>query len=130
MSDLFGDFIPYLNTVMDYSSVNRKVIADNIANYNTPDYKAKSLSFENALNNESDLSLETTNSQHISNKSSSTDISNYEVVETSDGSSRVDGNNVDQTAEMIKMLKNNALYTTSVNALNKEFSLTKIAIGS
>ncbi|MGF7535624.1 flagellar basal body rod protein FlgB [Bacillus mexicanus] len=130
VSDLFGDFVPYLNSVMDYSSVNRKVIANNIANYNTPDYKVKTASFENAMDSGDDIELETTNKLHISNKKNSKDPLNYEVVETSDGSSRVDGNNVDQTAEMIKMLKNNALYTTSVNALNKEFSLTKIAIGN
>jgi len=114
---------------MDYSSVNRKVIADNISNYNTPGYKAKTLRFEQIVNSESGISLNTTNEKHISNQSSSLNLPAYEEVETSDGSSRVDGNNVNQTVEMINMLKNNSMFTNSVNAINKEFSLIKLAIG-
>ncbi|WP_341285488.1 flagellar basal body rod protein FlgB [Priestia megaterium] len=126
---MFGDFIPYVNDVMDYSSVNRKVIADNISNYNTPGYKAKTLRFEQIVNSESGIPLNTTNEKHISNHSSSLSLPAYKEVETSDGSSRVDGNNVNQTVEMINMLKNNSMFTNSVNAINKEFSLIKIAIG-
>lgn len=114
---------------MDYSSVNRKVIADNISNYNTPGYKAKTLRFEQIVNSESGIPLNTTNEKHISNHSSSLSLPSYKEVETSDGSSRVDGNNVNQTVEMINMLKNNSMFTNSVNAINKEFSLIKIAIG-
>jgi len=126
---LFGDFIPYLNNVMDYSSVNRKVIADNISNYNTPGYKAKTLRFDEIVNRESGVPLNTTNEKHITNHSSSLTFPDYEEVEKSDGSARVDGNNVNQTTEMINMLKNNSMFTTSVNAINKEFSLIKLAIG-
>ncbi|MEM4992812.1 flagellar basal body rod protein FlgB [Priestia sp. SB1] len=126
---MFGDFIPYVNDVMDYSSVNRKVIADNISNYNTPGYKAKTLRFEQIVNSESGIPLNTTNEKHITNHSSPLSLPAYKEVETSDGSSRVDGNNVNQTVEMINMLKNNSMFTNSVNAINKEFSLIKIAIG-
>ncbi|QJX80597.1 flagellar basal body rod protein FlgB [Priestia megaterium] len=126
---MFGDFIPYVNDVMDYSSVNRKVIADNISNYNTPGYKAKTLRFEQIVNSESGIPLNMTNEKHISNHLSSLSLPAYKEVETSDGSSRVDGNNVNQTVEMINMLKNNSMFTNSVNAINKEFSLIKIAIG-
>lgn len=114
---------------MDYSTVNRKVIADNIANYNTPGYKAKALRFEEIVERNSGIALNTTNEKHINNQSPSMVVPGYEEVETSTGSSRIDGNNVDQTSEMINMLKNNSMYSHSVNAINKEFSLIKIAIG-
>jgi flagellar basal-body rod protein FlgB len=128
---MFGDFIPFLNQVMDYSSVNGKVISNNISNYNTPGYKTQSLKFEDILNQQSGISLRTDNEKHISNSSTSSldDISNMQTVVDDTGSSRVDGNNVDLTNEMVKMLQNNALMTTSVNAINKEFSLDKIAMG-
>ena len=127
---MFGDFIPFLNQVMDYSSVNGKVISNNISNYNTPGYKTQSLKFEDILNQQSGISLRTDNEKHISNSSTSSldDISNMQTVVDDTGSSRVDGNNVDLTNEMVKMLQNNALMTTSVNAINKEFSLDKIAM--
>lgn len=127
---MFGDFIPYVNAVMDYSSSKSKVIADNISNFNTPGFKSKTLSFDQVLDNSAQLSLNTTDTRHITNRAPSLTVPAYSVVETSDGSAREDGNNVNQTTEMINMLKNNSVYTTSVNALNKEFSLIKTAIGN
>ncbi len=127
---MFGEFIPFINDVMDYSAVNRKVIADNIANYNTPGYKAKAVEFEEIIERESGIALRTSNEKHITNNLHSTlEVPAYEEVTTSTGSARIDGNNVDQTKEMIDMLKNNSLYTKSVNAINKEISLIKLAIG-
>lgn len=129
---MFGDFINYVQQNLDKSVVTRNVIANNIANYNTPDFKAQSVNFESHLGL-SKGELKTTNVLHISGSSSSNKTAtgvNYEIVENSDGEARVDGNNVDQTSEMIKMLENNSVYTNSVNALNKEYSLIKTAIGS
>lgn len=126
---MFGDFIPFVNDVMDYSSVNRKVIADNISNFNTPGYKTKTMRFEKVLEQESGIQLNTLNEKHISNKAPAMSLPQYEEVVESTGSSRIDGNNVNQTSEMIKMLQNNAMFTTGVNAMNKEFSITKLAIG-
>jgi flagellar basal-body rod protein FlgB len=126
---MFGDFIPFINDVMDYSTTNRKVIADNISNFNTPDYKTKSLRFDQVLEKEMHLSLQTGDQKHISNQSSPMSIPNYQEVIESNGNARIDGNNVNTSAEMIKMLKNNFIFSTSVNAVNKEFSLHKLAIG-
>lgn len=114
---------------MDYSSLNRNVIADNIANFNTPGYKTKVLRFEQVLENESGLALRTNSPSHLSNQNKPLSVPAYSQVEESTGSLRIDGNNVNQTTEMIKMLKNNYIFNTSVNAINKEFSLDKIAIG-
>lgn len=114
---------------MDYSSVNRNVIADNIANFNTPGYKTKVLRFEQILEYESGLALRTSSQSHLSNQNKSLSVPAYSEVQESTGSARIDGNNVNQTTEMIKMLKNNYIFNTSVNAINKEFSLDKIAIG-
>lgn len=121
-----------MNDVMDYSATYRDVIANNISNVNTPGYKTQTISFDSVLESEGRLALKTDDNKHISNGVSNYDSSalpKYSIKEESSGNAKVDGNNVDTTAEMIKMLQNNSVYTMSVNALNKEFSLIKTAIG-
>ena len=57
---------------LSFRSERQKVIASNIANLNTPNYKTKDLSFEEHLNkasNNNDLKLFVTNKHHISNYS-------------------------------------------------------------
>jgi len=121
-----------MNDVMDYSATYRDVIANNISNANTAGYKTQTVSFDSVLGSEGSLALKTEDSKHISNGASNTtnsSLPNYSIKEESSGSARIDENNVDTTAEMIKMLQNNSVYTMSVNALNKEFTLIKTAIG-
>lgn len=127
---MFGDFINYVSGTLDRSSVQRDVIANNISNFNTPNYKSKQLVFEKTFQSELQTKLKVSEEKHIqSSGSDSLSLQDYEIVESSQGSVRVDGNNVDQTTEMINMLKNNYIYNTGVNAINKEFDLFKTAIG-
>jgi flagellar basal-body rod protein FlgB len=126
---MFGDYLNYVEGVLDYSSVNREVISNNISNFNTPEYKTKTLSFDNVMENHMKLEIKNTDERHIGKKLGALEIPEYSEKQESTGSKRIDGNNVDQTAEMIKMLKNNYITSTAVNATNKEFTLFRTAIG-
>lgn len=126
---MFGSFVPFVNNVMDASALQRNLIADNIANSNTPDYKAKKLQFEETLHSEMKLSLKSENLKHIGEKVSSLEMPEYSVDSDNTTKARADGNNVDTTTEMIDMIRNNYIFNNSVQAVNKEFSLHKLAIG-
>lgn len=125
---MFGSFIPMINGVMDGSALQRNTIADNIANANTPDYKAQKVRFDNQWADVMSLSLSTEQAHHLP-KGGKSASQPYEVVTDSSTKARADGNNVDTTTEMIDMIRNNYIFNTSVQALNKEFSLHKVAIG-
>ena len=51
MADGFDPVIGALNTAMNLRLLNQNVISSNIANADTPGYKAKRVEFEQALRN-------------------------------------------------------------------------------
>jgi flagellar basal-body rod protein FlgB len=126
---MFGNYINYVDSVLDFTTVNREVISNNISNFNTPEFKTKSLSFDKVMEDNMRLEIKNTDERHINNKIGVMEVPKYSESQESTGSKRIDGNNVDQTAEMIKMLKNNYITSTAVNATNKEFNLFRTAIG-
>ena len=48
--NLFSGTISRLENALNYSSTKQKVISQNIANVDTPNYKAKEVSFKAAFN--------------------------------------------------------------------------------
>ena len=48
--DLFSGTISNLDKALNYSATKQKVISQNIANVDTPNYKAKDVSFKAAFN--------------------------------------------------------------------------------
>lgn len=123
---MFGGYLDFIEKNMDVASLKRNVISDNIANYNTPDFKATKVSFDHLFESSGDLSLKQSKSNHLSGTSERKEPVLYQDTQTKE---RVDGNNVDLNVEMIDMIKNNGYYNKAVQAINKEFYLLKTAIG-
>ena len=116
-----------LNKSLQASSLRHKVIANNIANINTPLFKRSEVSFENQLaealsaeepenaNKKKELPLKTTNRKHFTNVSSTRNkLTLAEVgaqrVEIPDESMRNDQNNVDIDRETADIAKNSIYY--------------------
>ena len=100
-------------------------IADNIANVDTPGYKARFVTFESQLKNElARLKNQgyTPSSYNVPLKS---EAASYTDVRTSE---RVDGNNVDITAEMIESARTTMQMNYMVRKINDEFSRLSTAI--
>lgn len=105
-----------------------KVIANNMANINTKDYKKFSVVFEENLEKDnSSFELKKTNSKHISGDNS---IDGNISIEQEKGTSmRNDGNNVDLDIEKVNQaantLKYNALITRISGKINELKSVIK-----
>ena len=65
--NLFGSTITQLERGLDYSATKGKAISQNIANVDTPNYKAKNVSFKEVFANVQANSLEAyqTDERHI-----------------------------------------------------------------
>ena len=65
--NIFGGTISQLERGLDFSALKGKVISQNIANVDTPNYKAKNVNFKEVLANAQSNSLEAyrTDSRHI-----------------------------------------------------------------
>jgi flagellar basal-body rod protein FlgB len=110
MFDINFDVLP---KALDASLIKQQTIAQNIANYNTPNYKRKTVSFEDelskAIDNKDHLSLKTNNERHLNNTLSFKKVQ-AEVKTQNNTSLRNDGNNVDIDAEVSDMVQNTLKY--------------------
>ena len=109
-----------LEKMLDVSSVKHKVIANNIANVNTPGYKKMEVSFadqlEKAVNESSMNKFDTLQPKIVISKEDSS-----ETV-------RNDGNNVDMDKEVSSLVKNTLTYSIYTQLLAKKYEGIKSAI--
>lgn len=123
-----------LNRAMDVTWRSKEVIANNIANVDTPGFKRNEVIYNKNIrkvlqnhNNRGKLVL--TNSRHIQGLSSCKD-SNFgvEVERVLNTTYRSDGNNVDIDVEMANLTKNNILYEALSQGMTDEIKLLRLAI--
>lgn len=109
------------------ASVERgRIIANNIANVNTKEYKRHYVTFEENLQEiRGRVELSTTNAKHISNK---VEYGEVEVKRDEATSMRKDGNNVDIDNEMTNLAANTLKYNALITELNSRMSLKKYII--
>ena len=119
--NLFGKTISTLEKGLDYSTTKGKVISQNIANVDTPNYKAKSVSFQDVLRDEKANSLHAyrTNARHIEFNKQEAQVG---VFNYSNFRYRHDGNGVDMDKEQANLATNQIYYHALVDRLNGKFN--------
>lgn len=124
------DKIDLYKRALDWAWERNKIISNNIANADTPGYKAKDLNFEaflqRSLNQEESLELLTTNERHIKESNSNPDNS-IEVLDSS-FQMRLDQNTVDIEQEMGKLLQNSLYFDGVSLQLSREINKWKTVI--
>ena len=121
------DYVNVLDKAADASWKRETVLANNIANVDTPGYKRKDLDFEGVLKQELgsckhtslDTKIENLHMDHL-NPSVYTDLSNY--------SYRLDGNNVDIDNEEVEYASEQLRYEGITAGINNEFNRMKSVI--
>ena len=121
------DYVNVLDKAADASWKRETVLANNIANVNTPGYKRKDLDFEGVLKQELgrckhtslDMKIDNLHMDHL-NPSVYTDLSNY--------SYRLDGNNVDIDVEEVEYASEQIRYQGITAGINNEFNRMKTVI--
>lgn len=131
MSDgLLDPTIGALNTSLNLRLVNQNVISSNIANADTPGYKAQAMEFESAfrsaLNAGQPLPMETTDPGHIAPRE--TDPVAPEIYDDPNGVESLDGNTVNRSEQMSKMAENQLMYDSSVEMMKRKLGMLKYAI--
>ena len=122
MDSGFDPVIGALNTSLNLRLTNQNVISSNIANADTPGFKAKAMEFESALrealNVGDELPSVETHPRHIVHRP--TDPVGPEIYD--------DPNGVDRAAEMAKLAENQLLYDASAEMLKRKLGMLKYAI--
>jgi flagellar basal-body rod protein FlgB len=127
-----GDIMVALKKSLDAGALRQRVIANNIANINTPGFKKSAVSFEERLKMaltgpSSGIALKTSDPRHISAASSLAELQ-PQVVKVSDTAMRPDGNNVDIDQEMVQVAANTINYNVAGRALNGQYSILDYVI--
>ncbi|MBO8137516.1 MAG: flagellar basal body rod protein FlgB [Desulfotomaculum sp.] len=115
---------------LDTGTLRQRVIANNLANLNTPGYKKSFVSFEEKLKpllDENRLPLKITHPQHLGGVKHLAEVQ-PEVVKVTNTSLRPDGNNVDADEEMVNLAAAQVKYNTSAQALSEYYSLVSHVI--
>lgn len=121
--DLYGPTYSVLAKVLDLRSQRHSLISSNIANADTPGYRAGKIQFEDELNkmmpSHNKLQLTRTSEQHLPR--TGLEHLQPEVVHDSGTVQRVDGNTVDLDKEIVDMSKNQLMYGAMSQILRKKF---------
>ncbi|MFO7985566.1 MAG: flagellar basal body rod protein FlgB [Desulfatiglandaceae bacterium] len=129
---LFGGAYPVLEKALDLRTMKHDLIVSNIANKDTPDYKAFDLMVEDELNrsvgNGESVKLKTTDDGHFSGSAAPETTDRSVRDKGSTFSLRADGNSVDLDREMAKLSKNNLLYNAMSQIISRKFQGLKDVI--
>lgn len=130
LDKIFGGTIRLLENSLDIRSRRHNVLVSNIANVDTPNYKAKDIIFENELKKTigNDPFLNKTQTKHIPVNAGEGGKVRPAIIETHPMLLREDRNTVDIDKEMTKLAENNLMYNTSAEMLSKLFKLMKYSI--
>lgn len=125
--NLFGGTISSLEKGLSYATLKQKTIAQNIANVDTPNYKAKDVSFKDMLRDaeKTDFSAYKTDSRHYDFKFSP---STPGVFSYEDFKYRNNGNGVDMDAEQAKMAENTIYYNALIDRISGKFNTLNTVI--
>ncbi|MGJ9381403.1 flagellar basal body rod protein FlgB [Salipaludibacillus neizhouensis] len=120
-----------LETALSSSMTRQNTISQNIANVDTPNYKAKKTVFSHQLNeamSNQQLSAHRTDERH-NHFGGTVNNDAAKVVERTNTTYNHNGNNVDIDQEMSELAKNQIYYNVLVDRMNGRFSSIQTVIG-
>ncbi|TFE02752.1 flagellar basal body rod protein FlgB [Jeotgalibacillus salarius] len=125
--NLFSGTINNLERGLDYSAVKQKVIANNVANVDTPGYKSKDVNFKTMLQDEIEMTSNRRNAHPL----------HFDLSVGQDGgtgisqrsySVRENGNGVDVDKEMADLATNQIYYNSLIERIGGKFGSLKSVI--
>ena len=129
---IFNKTFSLLERSLDLRSLNQRVLASNIANMDTPNYKAFELVVAEEMNRSAEsgakIPFVQTHANHLAGRTEPSNQVRLKTAQAPDFSLRGDGNTVDIERTMGNLAENTLLYNTAVQLLNKKFSILKNAI--
>ncbi|MBX7231949.1 MAG: flagellar basal body rod protein FlgB [Bdellovibrionales bacterium] len=132
MSGITDKTTDALGASLDFRLLRHNVTAANIANAETPNYKAKKVDFEEALSRALDHEglgkMATSDPEHLLMGQGPIAKARAEVYENPDANLANDGNTVDMERELSNLAENSILYKAALQLINKKLASLKYAV--
>ena len=119
------DYVNVLNKAADAAWTRNDVLANNIANMDTPGYKRQDVDFESQLKQ----AMRSTRFKSVDARVGAindTELETRVYTDASGFSYRLDGNNVDIDTETARLAENQIRYNGLVQSMNEEFTNLKM----
>ena len=127
MSDfLTSNTMLMLEKSMNFQWTKQNVLLDNIANAETPNYKAKYVTFEDALSDR--IQAAAMEKKSLSSIRNTLNSSSPTIRTNTAESTRMDGNSVNVTEQTLEMVRNAYQMQYVFNAISTDFSILRSAI--
>ncbi len=132
MSGVFDKTQKALGAAINFRLLKQNVLNSNVANAETPGYKAKKLDFEEALSraidNENLGKMHVSNPDHFMMGQGAISRARADVYDNPDVVVSNDGNTVNLEREMAELAENTILYRAAVKLMNKKLAAMKYAV--
>jgi len=129
---LFDKTTGALDTSLNMRLLKQDVLSANIANAETPNYKAQRVDFEDQLSRALDIDgmrhMDSTHPDHFPNAKGGVDHIKADIYDEPDVVVNNDGNTVDMEKEMARLTENTILYKAAVELINKKLGAMKYAV--
>jgi flagellar basal-body rod protein FlgB len=129
---LFDKTTSALDTSLNMRLLKQDVLSANIANAETPGYKAQRVDFESTLSRALDLDglrhLDANHPQHFPTAKGSIENIKADIYDEPDVVVNNDGNTVDMEKEMARLTENTILYKAAVELINKKMGAMKYVV--
>ena len=125
----FGKTVDILHRAMTVATLRREVISNNIANADTPNFKARDLDFAAILGGtqgETPLPVTVTDGAHFTMQDGEVPAGTLQY--RNPYQSALDGNTVEMSVEQAAFSENNVRYQASLNFINTQIKLLLFAI--
>jgi flagellar basal-body rod protein FlgB len=132
MNFIFDKTMTSLEQSLNLRSMNQKLIVSNIANMDTPRYKAFKMmvdeNMQDAAQGGPQLTMTRTQVGHLNTTGNRMESGRVARVESNDLSLRGDGNTVELDTEMANLAENTLKYNTTTRIISNKFKLLKDVI--
>ena len=126
MLNIYGNSVSLDERTLGLLWERQTITMINIANVDTPNYKARFITFENALARSIKANEVTSRPEPNINKAIR--HSNVAVHRTANETMRLDGNNVDMDQEQVQLAKTTYEYQYMVQSISNELSRLRSAV--
>ncbi|HUW26422.1 MAG TPA: flagellar basal body rod protein FlgB [Gallionella sp.] len=132
MVDKLGDALRFQQTALSLRAARQELLASNIANADTPNYKARDVDFASALKNalvgtSTELPATKTSPMHLQGNSGSS-VMGAPVMYRKPVQPSADGNTVDMDVERAQFADNALRYEASVRFVSEQMKIMLTAI--
>ena len=121
------NYINVLDKAADAANTRNEILANNIANVDTPNYKRKDVSFENYLE-QALIGGDILDERIAEVNTHLSDFGGFTYTDNSSLSYRLDGNNVDIDTENAYLAENQIRYNALVEQIGQEFARYKTVL--